>query len=425
MRFRLALYRLVFPFVLAVMLPAMLLRMARRGNFRRNFGQRLGFYSRELRTRLAGKKPIWLQSISVGETMVALKLARHLHTKQPALPIVLSVTTSTGFELAENARLAWLEIIYNPLDVASVVRRAIHVVQPRRLVLIEGIWPLLVAECRRAGVPVALIARLSPRSERRFRRFRWLIEPIFQLLDPICVQEPEDIVRWEKLGAKPSAIQCTGAIKFDEKTQNGSRVTEFAAFLTGIGVPRNAPILLGGSTFSGEEIILARTYQALRKRFPNLFLILVPRHFERTPEILTELTPLNLRIALRNAPLENAEALIVNTTGELRDWYHLATIVFMGKSLTANGGQNPVEAVLAGKPVIFGPHMENFAAIVKRWRADHAAVQIIDEAELQIQVANLLENPSLRDELAARAASAVAAHQGATERVTELIKRER
>lgn len=422
MRFRLTLYRLLFPLVLAAMLPAMLLRMVRRGNFRRNFGQRIGLYSPDIHSRLTGKRPIWLQSISVGETMIALKIARRLHVNQPTLPIVLSVTTSTGFELAESAQLPWLIIIYNPLDVASVVRRAIRLVQPRRLVLVEGIWPLLVAECHRAGVRVGLIARLSPRSERRFRRFRWLMEPTFRLLNPICVQEPEDIARWEDLGAKRDHIHCTGAIKFDERTKSGSRVAEFAGFLSQLGVPKNAPILLGGSTFSGEETILARTYQALRERFPNLFLIAVPRHFERTPEILNELAPLDLRIALRNAPLENADMLIVNTTGELRDWYHLATIVFIGKSLTAMGGQNPVEAVLAGKPVIFGPHMENFAAIVQQWLSNRAAIQVDNEVELQIQVANLLENPSLRDAFATRAASAVARHQGATERVVELLK---
>lgn len=418
---RLWIYRLIFPVVLLFMLPAMLLRMMRRGRFRENFGERIGVYSEALRERLAGKRPVWIQSISVGETMIALKLARRLHTLDPARPILLSVTTSTGRELAEKAALPWLEIIYNPIDLASVVRRALEIANPARLVVVEGVWPVLAAEFRRRGLPVALIARLSPRSERRYRKFRWFSGPIFGLIDPICVQEPEDVERWISLGARREAVQCTGAIKFDEQRGGKSRVEEFAGFLAGLGVAPDAPVLLAGSTFAGEEGILTRVYLALREKFPGLFLILVPRHFERTPQILTELAPLHLRIALRDHPVPDADLLIVNTTGELRDWYQLATLVFMGKSLTATGGQNPVEAALAGKPVLFGPHMENFRPIVAKWLEDEAVSQVADETELQQKLETLLADPKLGRKLARRALQAVAPHQGATDRVAGLL----
>jgi len=182
-------------------------------------------------------------------------------------------------------------------------------------------------------------------------------------------------------------------------------------------VADDAPILLAGSTFAGEESILAEMFCQLRRQFPRLFLIVVPRHVERTREVLADLRRFDLRIALRSeAATEPADVLLVDTTGELRDWYYLATVVFMGKSLTAHGGQNPVEPVLAGKPVVYGPHMENFAAIVTRWREAGAAVQVRDAAELQKELADLLANPKRREILAQRAGEIVRAHAGATER---------
>ena len=192
----------------------------------------------------------------------------------------------------------------------------------------------------------------------------------------------------------------------------------------------NTPVLLAGSTFPGEERILAEVFRELRAQFPSLFLILVPRHVERATDILAELRPLDLRIALRSTlstrnpkPQINhaPDALLVDTTGELRDWYALATVVFVGKSLTATGGQNPVEPVLAEKPVIFGPHMENFAPIVTRWLAADAAFQVGDASELRSQLATLLPDAPRRETLARRARAIASVHAGATTRTAEVL----
>jgi 3-deoxy-D-manno-octulosonic-acid transferase len=251
---------------------------------------------------------------------------------------------------------------------------------------------------------------------------RGVVGPIFRLIDFLAVQEPEDVARWESLGVRKERIRVTGNAKFDYTTGGGERVAEFRTLLRKLSVPDDAPVFLAGSTFAGEELILARAYLELRKRFPNLFLILVPRHVERTPEVLADLRPLGLRVALRSDGGKGAaEVLVVNTTGELRDWYHLATVVFIGKSLTAHGGQNPVEPVLAGKPVVYGPNMENFAAIVTRWREENAAVQVRDEVELREQVGDLMANATRRGSLALRAREIVTAHFGATERTVRAV----
>lgn len=415
-------YNLFFPLVFVALLPGFLLRMLRRGGYRENFGQRFGRYSAADRARFAAGEWTWLHSISVGETFLALKLARQIHALDPARCIALSVTTSTGFAVAQEAAGAWLEVIYNPLDAPWIVRAALNAVRPQRLIFIEAVWPNLLAEAKRRGLPVTFVPRLSPRSEARFRRARVLTGPIFRLIDALAVQEAEDIARWRALGVDESRITVTGNAKFDYTAAGGERVEEFRALLRRLAVPDDAPILVAGSTFPGEERIIAEIFQALRPRFPDLFLIVVPRHVERTPEVLADLRPLGLRMVLRSAITgPPADVLVVNSTGELRDWYHLATVVFIGKSLAAHGGQNPVEPVLAGKPVVFGPHMENFTAIVNRWREAGAAVQVPDASELRRELDDLLARPERRARLARLAREIVAAHHGATARTVQAL----
>ena len=420
-------YNLFFPLVFVALLPGFLLRMLRRGGYREKFRQRFGRYSPEERARLARGEWIWLHSISVGETLLALKLARQIREREPGKCIALSVTTSTGFAVAQPHANDWLEIIYNPLDAPWIVRAALDAVRPVRLIFIEAIWPNLLAAAQRRGLPVTFLPRLSPRSAARFRRARFFTGPIFRLLDALAAAEPEDREAWQALGVDPARLHVTGNAKFDAAAPTGGRTAEFRALLRDLGVPDDAPILLGGSTFPGEERILADALRELRTRWPALFLILVPRHVERAAAILAELEPTGLRLAVRsrlstrNQKPETSDALLVDTTGELRDWYALATVVFIGKSLTATGGQNPVEPVLAGRPVIFGPHMENFAPIVARWLAGDAAVQVRDAAGLRAQLATLFADAPRRAQLAERARAIAAIHSGATERAVGVL----
>ena len=423
-------YNLFFPLVFLALLPGFLLRMFRRGGYREKFRQRLGRYTAGERQRFARGEWVWLHSISVGETLLALKLAGEIRRLAPEKSILLSVTTSTGFAVAQSHGSDWLEIIYNPLDAPWIVRRALDAVRPRRLIFIEAIWPNLLAETKRRALPVTFLPRLSPRSEARFRRFRFLTGPVFRLLDALAASEPGDIARWQSLGVDPARIHVTGNAKFDSAPAVVTRLPEFRALLESLGVPGDAPVLLAGSTFPGEERILAETFRELRAQFPALFLILVPRHIERVTAILADLRSLDLRIYLRsrlstrNPKQETSgkpDVLLVDTTGELRDWYALATVVFIGKSLTATGGQNPVEPVLAGKPVVFGPHMENFEPIVSQWLATDAAVRIRDATELRAQLTTLLANGPRRDTLAQRARTIAARHAGATARTAELL----
>lgn len=425
------LYNLLFPFVFLALLPGFLARMLRRGGFQARFGQRLGHYSRADRERWATADRVWIHSISVGETLIALKLARELHDREPTAQIVLSTTTTTGFALARDGATEWLDVTYNPIDFLPIVRRAFSVLSPCQLILIEGeAWPNLLAECRRRGVPVSLVnARLSPRSEARFRRFRVWTGPIFRLLDLVCVPDEGDVVRWQSLGVNPARIRCTGSIKFDAAVATAdSRAEEFRALIAPLGFEADTPILFGGSTWAPEEGVLTRLFIELRVEFPTLHLILAPRHVERTAEILRELAPLGLRILRRSAlPLAEpppCEVLLIDTTGELCDWYEFATIVFVGKSLPGVreiGGQNPAEPALLGKPVIFGPHMENFTALAALLIAREAALQITDPTTLGRECQKLLASRAQRRTLGENARHALASHSGATSRVATLL----
>lgn len=422
---RLALYRFLFPVVLIVSLPAMIRRMVRRGNFRRHLGQRFGLYSPALCERFAGKNTFWLQSISVGETLVSLRLAREILERDPSSQVVITVTTSTGYDLAERRADSRLLVLYNPIDLAGMVRRALDVIRPAQLILVEATWPVLLAEAHRRGIPVSLVARLSPRSARRFEKFRGWVGPIFSLLDHVFVQDPADLALWTRLGARSDAILCTGSIKYDEPPAGGLSKNipraDLVAFLDQLAIASTRPILLAGSTFPGEEFLLAELYLELRKKIPALFLILVPRHVERTPDILADLASLNLKIARRTLPERESDLLLVDTTGELRAWYDLATVVFIGKSLLATGGQNPVEAVLAGKPIVCGPHMENFGSIITQWQAAGLEIQVPDSAALARRVETLLLDPATRQALAGGTLDVIRPHFGATSRLVDQL----
>jgi 3-deoxy-D-manno-octulosonic-acid transferase len=421
-------YNLLFPLVFLAMLPGLAWRMVRRGGARRDFGQRLGIYSGEKRARFATGRWWWIHSISVGETLVALKLAQELHRREPALQLVITVTTSTGYALARQSAATWLEVLYNPIDARSIVRTALDLIRPERLILIEGeAWPNLLAAARARRIPVALVnARLSPRSERRFLRARFWVGPIFDLIDLIAVPEDTDPARWQRLGVAAHRLHVTGSIKFDS-THDAPLVrgAEFRALLASLSVPPEAPILLAGSTWAPEEKVLAEVFADLRREIPALFLIVVPRHIERAGEIARELSALGLRVARRSAPAAApCDVLLVDTTGELREWYALATVVFVGKSLpgiSAVGGQNPAEPAALGKALVAGPHMENFAALVALLASERALATVADADALLPCLRQLLVSPADRNAMGRRARAALDRHAHSTARTAALL----
>ena len=321
----------------------------------------------------AADKPVWIHAVSVGEVLIALKLIREMRRQAPGIDVVLSTTTSTGFTLAnEKAKDAGegapLTVIYNPVDFRSIVRRVMRRIDPRMLVLVEAeVWPNLVARAKRTGVPIALVnARLSDRSEQRFRKVAGLVRPVFAQLDLALVQDGRDVERIAMLGVRRECIECVGSVKFDPQgtVKPEAQVEEFTELLSSSFGGRLAgrKILLAGSTHDGEEALLGGVYRELLVHRPEVFYIVVPRHFERAESVKAQLESDGLHPVLRSRlgePVaDEVDCVIVDSTGELHAWYYLADLVVIGKSFLSTGGQNPVEAVLAQAGPVRSTHGE-------------------------------------------------------------------
>ena len=426
------LYTVLYTLGFVLLSPLFLYTMWKRGKYRENFGQRFGGYSAAVRARLGVLTApcCWIQAVSVGEVNLALPLLAVLRRRFPQHRFVLTTTTSTGYALARE-RLAApggeVELFYFPQDFPWTVRRAFDLIRPDFIVLLESeIWPNHVWEAARRRVPVFVVnARMAPKSARRHQRCRWPFARVWPCLRRIGVQSQPDLDYFLAAGVSREKLHLTGNLKYDNALPPASAsVFDPASLLAEFGVTADRPVLVAGSTHPGEEEILFDTVAALRAQFPNLFLVLVPRHVERAAEILELARRKQVSVALRQngGTLDGVpDCLLVNTTGELRRFYEIATVIFVGKSLCGVGGQNIVEAAASGHPVIFGPHMENFREIACQFVSANAAVQVQDVDELRHAIRDLLQSEPLRERITAAAAGVIEANCGATERTVALI----
>ena len=405
-------------------------RLRRRGNWVTGFGQRFAIYDASIKQALTNRRIIWLHAVSVGEVGLCTQLIGALEPRLPNATFVVSCTTTTG--MAEYRRRLPNRItkIYYPLDRRKFVRRALATIHPEVIVLLEAeIWPNFLWRASDLDIPVFLTnARLSDRSYPRYRRFGWLFGPLFASLAGVSCQNEEDAAQLRGVGCRPEVVQVVGNLKFDAARLTESRALDVRELLRQIGVADDALILVAGSTHAGEELVLARIAARLREKFPSLFLILVPRHFERCPALARELKAQGAQPMLRNEIFANTrlrpgevDCLLVNTTGELKFFYEPATVVFIGKSLLSVGGQNPIEPAALGKPVVFGPNMQNFKDITRLFLSRQAAVQVPDAAALESALAPLLADAAGRAELGRRGREIVEENLGAIERTVEMI----
>jgi 3-deoxy-D-manno-octulosonic-acid transferase len=424
------LYRALFNIGFVLSAPYYFLRLKRRGNWQADFLQRFGYYDAKLKQAITNRQTIWMHAVSVGEVGLLTQLIRVLEPRIPNVKIVVSTTTTTGMGELNRKLPSHISRIYYPVDFAGSVARALRTIRPEAIVLVEAeIWPNFLWRARDMGTPYFLInARLSDRSYRGYRRFGMLFRPLFAGLAGVGVQNDADASRLKELGCRPEAVEVVGSLKFDAAKLDERRVLNVPAMLAQLGVSPTARLLVAGSTHAGEEAILAEQFQRLRKRFPDLFLILVPRHFERSRDVGRQLDALGIKFAYRNevsitTKLEPGEidCLVVNSTGELKHFYQHATVIFVGKSLRANGGQNPIEPGALAKPMVFGPNMQNFADVVRSFLAADGAIQVQNAEQLEQALAELLDSPARREKLGHNAAKVVRENLGAIDRTVEMI----
>jgi 3-deoxy-D-manno-octulosonic-acid transferase len=424
------LYNILFIIFFFLSAPYYFWRMRRRGNWRAGFAQRFAKYDASLKQALTNRHVIWLHAVSVGEVNLCTQLIRALEPCVPNIKIVVSTTTTTGMAELRRRLPTHVSKIYYPVDRRKFVNRALALINPKAIVLVEAeIWPNFLWRAQRLGIPVFLAnARLSDRSYPRYKKFKFLFRPLFASLAGVGCQNEEDAGRLRAVGCRSEAVQVVGNLKFDAAKLNEQRTLDVPAMLRQLGVPEDAPILVAGSTHDGEEILLAEMTRRLRIKFPKLFLILVPRHFERCRDVGQKLRARGVKFFWRSEISQKTtfgegelECLLVNTTGELRFFYEHATLVFVGKSLTAIGGQNPIEPGALGKAMLFGPNMQNFADVTRSFLKQDAALQVCDPEALEAAIAGLLADKGRRTELGWNALKVVAENLGAIDRTRDMI----
>lgn len=418
------LLNLIYIALIVAASPLLFYRAIKQHKYRQGWGQKLW----GLVPRRAGDRPcIWFHAVSVGEVNLLAPLLDDIAARRPDWQCVVSTTTMTGSALAHK-KYPGLTVFYCPLDFTWAVKAAMRRIRPSCLVLTElELWPNLIAAASRHGARVAIVnGRLSERSYRGYRRSWWIIPSVLGRVDLVAAQNQEYAERFLALGVPTSRVHVTGSLKFDgARTDRRNPATVRLRQLAGI--TDGDVVFLAGSTQSGEETAALAAYRALSFKYPQLRLILVPRHPERFNAVAEELDRAGLAWQ-RRSRLEGdgadlaARVLLVDTIGELGAWWGAAHLAFVGGSLSSRGGQNMIEPAAYGAAVCFGPNTRNFRDIVAMLLQRRAAVVVRDAAELTVFLRRCLLEPQFAQQLGERARALVDEQLGATRHTLELLE---
>jgi 3-deoxy-D-manno-octulosonic-acid transferase len=424
-------YNIMFTIGFLLLLPGFLLRMRRRGGYRRGFLERVAVISRVKRDLIASKPRIWIHAVSVGEVTVALEFIAEFKRQRSDLGFVVTTTTSTGHAIAERKLAASDVLLYFPVDFPCVMRRALSAISPRAILLVETeLWPNMIRLAGKRGIPVALVnGRISARSEKGYRLMRRFFTAGINMLNAAFVQTDEDLARLLSLGLRSDLARVSGSAKYDVARSDGVQGDNARAVLAAVGFGGEDRIIVAGSTWPGEEEILLEIFSKLKESFAGLRLVLVPRHFERANAVESAIQKYGFGSIRRSGvgaetagPQSSVpDVLLVDTTGELVGFYECASAIFVGKSLTQHGGQNVIEPAALGKAIAVGPNMENFPEVAADFLSADAMVQVRDAAELEAIFRKWLEAPDEARSFGARAASVVHAKRGAVASVVQSL----
>jgi len=420
-------------YVMALMLvsPVILYRMMRHGRYRRGLGQKLwGLSTAQAKSMTGGERCVWIHAVSVGEVNLLPRLISQLE-RITMLPIVVSTSTDTGYDLAVQ-RFGSQRVFFCPLDFTWAVRRTLRGLDPVQLVLAElELWPNLIRIAAHQGCPAIIVnGRLSERSCRGYQRFRKLTEPIFRSLHYVACQDETSFRNFVACGTDPERLQVTGSLKFDDAPDDRD-VPEVKQRMVWAGVDSSHQVWVVGSTQEGEEQMAMAAFLKLRLRHPQLRLALVPRHqerFDRVAELVTQ-TGLELRRRSRvqmprSASWPSSEVILIDTIGELRHWWGVADIATVGGSFGDRGGQNMLEPAGYGCAVSFGPNTRNFKEIADRLIGANGARRLQNEEELIGFVDRCIVEPSFAKSLGSAAQQLVRQHRGALACTVKRLQKE-
>jgi len=409
------------------LVPRYLLRGVRRGTWRQGLGERFGIIPAAKREAAAHRRVIWIHAVSVGETRAAAPLIQALGRSFPDAALVLSSVTESGQEVGRDLPGIAFHCFF-PFDLSWVVGRVLETIRPALVIMVETeIWPNFVRAARRLDIPVALVnGRISDRSYPRYRMLDFLLRRTLDHYSIFCMQTEEDVRRIRSLGASAGRVSVTGNLKFDmladhsELDQNVQRDR--------FRLARDAAVWTAGSTHEGEEETLVEVFRSLLREGRPANLVLAPRHPSRAGAVAALLERAGLEFVRRSRlpdppdRLPPGAVLLVDSFGEMLPLYVAADVVFVGGSLAPVGGHNLLEAAVVRRPVLFGPHVENFRDIADRMIQGGAGRCVSGADELLQEAERLFDDPEQRRRMGENGLALVLKHAGATERILVALK---
>lgn len=421
-----AVYELAFAAGALAFAPYALVKMLYTPAYRAGLSQRLSLKIVG-RAENGAASPVWIQTVSVGEVKSAAPLVRAL-LQGADCAVRLSTTTFTGQRVARELFPDAVEVGYFPLDFRWVARRVLSRIQPQVVVLFETeLWPNFIRTADASKIPVVIVnGRISEASFRYYRMLPWIFRATLSRVSHMGMQSAADAERIIALGANPDAVTVCGNMKFDAvgEAPSRERIEDIRRELL---LPHGAPLIVGGSTHEGEEKALLKSLSRIQARRPEVRLLIAPRHPERFEEVERLIRDEGFDVLRRSKPSSPAASpgpktvILLDTIGELAQVYALASIAFVGGSLADVGGHNIIEPASMGKPVVFGPHMQNFKDVKDAFLLRQAALCIGSEEELHEEVEALLGHHDRARQLGDAARKVVESNRGATLRYLQIV----
>lgn len=412
------LYNVLLMLGTILFLPVILFKLLTVPKYRGGLTQKLGRLRKGVMRTIGKSRPIWVHAVSVGEVMAAHPLVRELKKTYPGRKLILSTVTMTGNYTATRRVPEADAVFYFPFDFPWIVRRVIRGINPEIVLVAETeLWPNFFRELHRAGIPCAVInGRISPNSHRNYLKLRSLFSQVFEYITLFCMQSEQDALRIMDIGADPAKVIITGNLKFDQ--------TVSPVRSSPVAFPQKRKVIVAGSTHRGEEAVLLEVFSRLREKYPELVLIIAPRHPERFNEVEVLVNSARFDCQRRTALKGTIkDVLLLDTIGELRTFYALCDIAFVGGSLVKVGGHNLLEPAAMKKPVVFSKYMFNFREISEALISAGGGVMVKDKGELYFQLDGLLSDPVRAKRMGERAYQVIEANSGAAKKTIEAVSR--
>ncbi|MEE9339206.1 MAG: lipid IV(A) 3-deoxy-D-manno-octulosonic acid transferase [Methylococcaceae bacterium] len=416
--------RYIYTTLFYLLTPLILLRLYWRGfkasEYRKRWKERLAVYNKKYPGNV-----IWIHAVSVGESVAVFPLIKLLQQRYPTDNFLVTTTTPTGSARVKDGLASSVSHVYLPYDLPIVIKRFLTIFRPKIAIIMEKeIWPNLYHQCNQNNIPLTIInARLSAKSAKAYKKIPGLVIPALENISFIATQTEEDKKRFIEIGAKADYIEVTGNLKFDVKI-NEELIQQAKSIKAQLFKDRFIWII--ASTHQGEEIIFYELYLLLKKRIPELLLLVVPRHPERFKDVKQLAEKMRLKTCMRSSKKlikTDTDVYIADTMGELTLLYGAADISFVGGSLVPVGGHNILEPAAMNIPIIFGPHMFNSKEIAKGVVSLGAAIECMNKEGVMENVIHLYENQEERRKMVFTMSQFLKNNQGATETTEKLISR--